>query len=88
MIAERLRSRIQTHSYTGSLKGLNTTASMGVATYPTDFITSVADLIREADEAMYRAKDGRQKQGLFHEPGNSTGSFLLLSLSGRSLIQQ
>jgi diguanylate cyclase (GGDEF)-like protein len=56
MIAERLRTRIQSHSYTGSLKGLITTASMGVATYPTDFITSLPDLIREADDAMYRAK--------------------------------
>jgi len=56
MIAERLRLRIQLHSYTGSLKGLITTASMGVATYPTDFITSLSDLIREADDAMYRAK--------------------------------
>jgi len=56
MIAERLRTRIQSHSYPGSLKGLITTASMGVATYPTDFITSLPDLIREADDAMYRAK--------------------------------
>jgi diguanylate cyclase (GGDEF)-like protein len=56
MIAERLRNNIQSHAYTGSLKGLHTTASMGVATYPTNFISSVADLIREADEAMYRAK--------------------------------
>jgi two-component system cell cycle response regulator len=56
MIAERLRARIQNHTYAGSLKGLATTASMGVATYPADGITSVSDLIREADEAMYRAK--------------------------------
>lgn len=56
MIAERLRHRIQLHSYTGSLKGLCTTASMGVATYPANFITSLSDLIREADDAMYRAK--------------------------------
>ena len=56
LIAERLRSSIQSHVYTGSLKGLITTASMGVASYPTDCITSVGDLIRAADEAMYRAK--------------------------------
>lgn len=56
LIAERLRSNIQSHAYSGALKGLATTASLGVATYPTDFISTVADLIREADEAMYRAK--------------------------------
>lgn len=56
MIAERLRHRIQLHSYSGALKGLVTTASMGVATYPANFITSLSDLIREADDAMYRAK--------------------------------
>jgi len=56
MIGERLRSRVQTHLFTGALKGLKVTVSMGVATYPTDFITSIADLVREADEAMYRAK--------------------------------
>lgn len=56
MIAERLRLRLQLHTYTGSLKGLITTASMGVATYPANFITSLSDLIREADDAMYRAK--------------------------------
>lgn len=56
MIAERLRSRIQIHSFTGALKSLKVTVSIGVATYPTDFITTVNDLIRESDEAMYRAK--------------------------------
>lgn len=62
MIAERLRSRIQLHSYSGSLKGLSLTASMGVSTYPAKFISSIADLVREADEAMYRAKSaGRNR---------------------------
>jgi diguanylate cyclase (GGDEF)-like protein len=56
MIADRLRRRIQLHSYPGTLKGLSLTASMGVATYPVQFISSLADLVREADEAMYRAK--------------------------------
>jgi len=55
-IAERLRSRVEKHLFTGALKGLKVTVSMGVATYPTDFIASLADLVREADEAMYRAK--------------------------------
>jgi diguanylate cyclase (GGDEF)-like protein len=56
LIAERLRSRVQMHAFSGMLRGYNATVSLGVATYPTDFITSTGDLIREADEAMYRAK--------------------------------
>ncbi len=55
-IAERIRSRIQQHPFTGQLKGVRVTVSLGVATYPADFITSIEDLIREADEALYRAK--------------------------------
>lgn len=62
VIAERLRSRVLTHSFSGALRGLTVTISMGVATYPTDFITSVADLVREADEAMYRAKVAGRNQ--------------------------
>jgi len=61
-IAERLRFRIQAHSFTGPIRSLKTTISMGVATYPTPFIASIDDLIREADEALYRAKaNGRNR---------------------------
>jgi two-component system cell cycle response regulator len=56
LIAERLRARVEMHLFTGSLKSLKITVSMGVATYPTDFIGTVEDLIREADEALFRAK--------------------------------
>jgi two-component system cell cycle response regulator len=56
LIAERLRARVQAHPFTGSLTGVKITVSMGVATYPTDFISTVEDLIRETDEALYRAK--------------------------------
>lgn len=55
-IAERLRAKIQRHNYSGILKKLATTASMGVSTYPAESVSSVADLIRAADDAMYRAK--------------------------------
>jgi diguanylate cyclase (GGDEF)-like protein len=56
LIAERLRSRIQMHAFTGGLCGLTVTSSLGVATFPSGCVSSVSDLIREADEAMYRAK--------------------------------
>ncbi|MGK0274326.1 MAG: diguanylate cyclase (GGDEF)-like protein [Ilumatobacter sp.] len=44
------------------------TASIGVATMPTDRVTEPADLFRHADIAMYRAKDaGRNCLALYHE---------------------
>jgi diguanylate cyclase (GGDEF)-like protein len=59
-VAERLRLRIQAHAFTGPLKGLKTTVSIGVATFGEDAtaISTIEDLIREADEALYRAKAG------------------------------
>lgn len=55
-IAERIRERIQAHSFAGQIRSLKTTVSIGVATYPAPFISSIDDLIREGDEALYRAK--------------------------------
>ena len=61
-IAERIRERIQSHSFTGQIRSLKATISMGVATYPVPFINSIDELIREADEALYRAKSaGRNR---------------------------
>jgi diguanylate cyclase (GGDEF)-like protein len=56
MIAERVRHRIEQHRFNGPLSQLRATASMGVATYPTDTMESIDDLIRDADGALYRAK--------------------------------
>ena len=44
------------------------TASIGVATMPTDRFTEPADLFRQADIAMYRAKDaGRNCVAMYHD---------------------
>jgi diguanylate cyclase (GGDEF)-like protein len=58
MIAERIRSRIQMYNFSGPLSELHATVSLGVATYPTETIATTGDLIRAADEALYRAKAG------------------------------
>lgn len=55
-VAERLRERIQTRQFAGELKSLKITASMGVSTFPADSIFTMDELIRQADEALYRAK--------------------------------
>ncbi len=56
MIAERLRSTIENHQFLKH-KGLSIqfTASFGVANYPSD-ASSKEDLIKMADDAMYKVK--------------------------------
>ncbi|WP_306535673.1 diguanylate cyclase [Geobacter sp.] len=57
-IAERLRLEVQEHVFDGSLQGLVLTISLGVATYPSSRVESIDSLFRQADEALYRAKQG------------------------------
>lgn len=61
-IAERLRLEVQEHVFDGSLQGQVLTISLGVATYPSPRIESIDSLFRQADEALYRAKQsGRNR---------------------------
>jgi diguanylate cyclase (GGDEF)-like protein len=61
-VAERIRTETGTLSFDGKLKDLHLTVSLGVATYPRGGISSVDDLIREADSALYTAKrSGRNR---------------------------
>jgi diguanylate cyclase (GGDEF)-like protein len=61
-IAERIRAEAGVLSFTGILKDLRLTISLGVATYPRGDIKTVDDLIREADYALYSAKrSGRNR---------------------------
>jgi diguanylate cyclase (GGDEF)-like protein len=58
-VAERVRERIEAHTFLKATHGLNIrlTVSIGVATLP-DVAMSADDLIKAADVAMYRVKDG------------------------------
>jgi diguanylate cyclase (GGDEF)-like protein len=62
--AERIRRGVEALSPT--LIGIRATASVGVATYPTDFDGNVEDLVKRADQALYRAKrEGKDKVEVF-----------------------
>jgi diguanylate cyclase (GGDEF)-like protein len=62
--AERIRKGIEALSPT--LIGIRATASVGVATYPTDFDGTVEDLVKRADQALYRAKrEGKDRVEIY-----------------------
>ena len=62
LVAERLRTSINSLEFAGPLIGLKITVSIGVAAIPNDKISSVSDLIRLADDALYAAKhNGRNR---------------------------
>jgi two-component system, cell cycle response regulator len=56
--AERLRRVIEEHVFRVGARQLQITISLGVACFPSSQIDSPGDLIREADQALYRAKQG------------------------------
>lgn len=60
--ADRLRSEIERTAFVSAAVNLNFTVSVGVATAPACGAQSPADLIKLADDALYRAKsEGRNR---------------------------
>ena len=62
MVAERLRQAVLELSFPEPMEHLTLTVSAGVATYPSPCVDSIDSLFRQADEALYRAKqNGRNR---------------------------
>ena len=60
--AERVRRRIHEHVFLAGDSKVHVTVSVGVASYPSANVDSPSTLIREADQALYRAKEaGRDR---------------------------
>lgn len=58
ILAERLRSRVEAHTFNFMRADIPVTISVGVATYPELDAKTVDELIAAADEALYEAKRG------------------------------
>jgi diguanylate cyclase (GGDEF)-like protein len=68
-VATRCLRRIaKTPLDAGEGPSLHITASMGVATFPDAAVARIEDLLRRADEALYRAKEGGRNQVVVAEP--------------------
>ncbi|MBF0216236.1 MAG: diguanylate cyclase [Candidatus Omnitrophica bacterium] len=69
-MAEKLRKAVEAHDYPSQKGTLKVTVSLGVSTYPFDS-TDKDELIKFADQALYRAKDGGRNQvQQAQSPGN------------------
>ena len=61
-VAERLRAAVQSLAFAPPMECLSATVSLGVASYPSAQVDSASALFRQADEALYRAKqNGRNR---------------------------
>jgi len=70
MVAERLRESVLEFVFPPPMEDLTVTVSAGVATYPSPNIDSIDSLFRQADEALYRAKQtGRNRVETMAIPG-------------------
>jgi diguanylate cyclase (GGDEF)-like protein len=58
LTAERVRLSVASRPFRAGLTPISVTVSVGVATYPSANVDSANTLIREADLALYRAKQG------------------------------
>jgi two-component system cell cycle response regulator len=61
-VAERLREEVEATSFAPPMDKLTVTISLGVALFPSPLVDDMESLIRQADEALYRAKQkGRNR---------------------------
>jgi len=61
-VANRVRTAISELRFPGEYHDIRLTISLGIATYPHNKVKTVDDLIREADRALYNAKEkGRNR---------------------------
>jgi diguanylate cyclase (GGDEF)-like protein len=67
-LAERIRKRVENYPFKDENKeALSITISIGVATYPAPGIHSTADLVKKADDALYKAKQTGRNRVVFAE---------------------
>ncbi|MBI5183043.1 MAG: diguanylate cyclase [Nitrospinae bacterium] len=66
IMAERLREKIESYFFSNCSKPINITVSIGVATYPGDGIKDGNDLLKRADDALYKAKHMGRNRVIIH----------------------
>ena len=67
-VADRIRLAIQGFTFDGPLSPLSLTASLGVARFSREQSVTVDGFIKQADDALYRAKANGRNRVEFHDP--------------------
>ncbi len=67
-VADRIRLAIQGTRFDGPLAKLNLTVSLGVSWFSTEQTLTVDGFIKQADDALYRAKTNGRNRVEFHDP--------------------
>lgn len=67
-VADRIRLAVQGARYDGELAKLSLTVSLGVATFSKEQSITVDGFIKQADDALYRAKSNGRNRVEFHDP--------------------
>lgn len=66
-VAGRLRQSVERATFECQGQRVSVTVSVGVASYPNRVVETAEDLLKLADEALYRAKEGGRNRVRFHE---------------------
>ena len=72
LAAERFRLLVSEHDFSNVAQGLKITLSIGVAVWPQENVTSIDELVKAADKALYKSKSlGRDRVTLFEWTANN-----------------
>lgn len=71
-VADRIRLSVQGMRFAGSLSDARVTVSLGIAIYPSPGIENIDGLLRSADEALYKAKEGGRNRVVISDPERTT----------------
>lgn len=88
-VADRIRLAVQGIKYSGQLEKLNLTVSLGVATFSKEHSLTVDGFIKQADDALYRAKaNGRNRVEVNDPEGITIPSAGATAASGETMAAQ
>ncbi len=77
IMAERLREKVESYFFSDWSKPIiNITVSIGVTTYPGDGIKNGNDLLKRADNALYKAKHMGRNRVIIHSPAKGDKAIL------------